>query len=872
MEFLNSVGYETPRGINSIISIEMYEEVIKKFDQKRWNKYQELQEIERENAKRRRAEEHREQEIQRILREAPKVEVPPLIPPSGIAKPEVTKVGECYGVESMEVLLDKKRRPTPPLPPIIEEEKVQIEKPPTEKITQAKVPKEKGEAYKIASKDRIVAEALEMARRKPKVTPTPITDKDKEIKAETKEEAAEAKPKKKRGRRRKKPRRPDVLVQAAVEKEMEKRVKIKKRKVEAEETAVKKTHKRIKRKKIDFKEIDASIKETLAKIEERGKGKKHRRKTTTGEIIEEEGNILHITEFISAQEMANLMNVAVTDIIRKAMGMGLLISINQRLDKDAITVLADEFGYSVNFISTIEEEISPEEVEEVAELKPRPPVVTVMGHVDHGKTSLLDFIRKSNIIAGESGAITQHIGAYKVQYDNRFITFLDTPGHEAFTAMRARGAGVTDIVVLVIAADDQVQPQTWEAINHAQAANVPIVIAINKIDKPNADPTKVRQQLADRNILVEDWGGKYQVAEISAKFGQGVPKLMEEILLLADLLELKSPVETLGKGVVIDSKLDKGRGPIATILVQKGLLKVGDYFVAGGFSGKIRALLDERGHKLESAGPSDPVQVLGFDGTPQAGEFFIVTLTEKEAKNIGLRRQQIQREQSFRQLRKLTLDSISNQIKQGQVQDLPLIIKGDVHGSVEAIADSLMKLQTEEVKVNVIHKGVGAVTESDVLLAAASNAVIIGFHIHANKQARESAQREQVEIKSYRVIYDVIDDVKKALEGMLRPEISEEILGELEVRNTFKITAVGTIAGCYVTEGKIERLSKIKVFHEGVEVFDGELESLKRFKDDAREVSASFECGLKIKNFNDIKVGDIIQTYKLVETKRTLLV
>jgi len=493
-----------------------------------------------------------------------------------------------------------------------------------------------------------------------------------------------------------------------------------------------------------------------------------------------------------------------------------------------------------------------------------------MGHVDHGKTSLLDYIRRSNIIAGESGGITQHIGAYKVQYEGRHITFLDTPGHEAFTAMRARGAQITDIVVLVVAADDQVMPQTLEAISHAQAAKVPIIIAINKIDKPNAQPEKVRQQLADHNILVEDWGGKYQCAEISAKFGKNVDKLMDEILLLADLLELKAAVNCRAKGVIVDSKLDKGRGALASVLIERGTLKVGDYFVADQFAGKVRALLDERGNKIESGGPADPVVVLGFEGIPQAGENFFVTASEKEARGISMKRQQLQREQSFRQIKMMTLDQISDQIKFGEVKELPLVIKGDVHGSVEAIADSLMKLKSAEVGVSVIHRGVGAITEGDVLLASASHAVIIGFHVLANKKARELAQREQVEIKSYRIIYDVVDDVKQALEGLLRPEVKEQIEGEIEVREVFKVSAVGTIAGCYVQDGKIERTMKIKIYRGGVEIFDGELDSLKRFKDDVKEVASGFECGIKIKNFNDIKVGDVIEPYKIVETKRAL--
>ncbi|MBC8278695.1 MAG: translation initiation factor IF-2, partial [FCB group bacterium] len=625
-----------------------------------------------------------------------------------------------------------------------------------------------------------------------------------------------------------------------------------------------------KKKRVDAKEVDASIKETLAKLEDKGKHRRKKKKLVGSEEIEVETAELDVTEFISAQELANLMDIGVNEVIKKAMEMGLLISINQRLDQDTITLLADEFDYTVNFVSSVVEVLEEEIEEEAGTVAPRAPVVTVMGHVDHGKTSLLDYIRRSNIIAGESGGITQHIGAYKVDYNGRHITFLDTPGHEAFTAMRARGAQVTDIVVLVVAADDQVMPQTIEAINHAQAANVPIIIAINKVDKANAQPEKVRQQLADKNILVEDWGGKYQCTEISAKFGQGIDKLMEEILLLADMLEVTSAIDCRARGVVIDSKLDKGRGAIATVLIQRGTLHVGDNFVADQYAGRVRALLDERGKPVDQVGPSDPVQILGFEGIPQAGESFTVVSTEKEAKTISLRRQQLQREQSFRQIRMITLDQISERIKHGEVQELPLIIKGDVHGSVEAIADSLMKLKTDEVGVTVIQKGVGAITEGDVLLASTSHAVIFGFHVHANKKARELAAHEKVEIKSYRIIYDIVDDVKKALEGLLRPEISEVIQGEVEVRNLFKISAIGTIAGCHVSEGKITRNMKIKIYRDGVEIWDGELDSLKRFKEDVKEVASGFECGIKVKSFNDLKPGDIVQPYTIVETKRAL--
>jgi len=926
MEFLNSKGFDTPKKHMSLVTVEMYEEIVKKFDQNRWRKFQEEVEPAVDTTKQKEAERHREAEIDRILQTA-KIKLEKAEKPLELEKIEgvsadvlarETKMREVQPPAMKEeleseiadrIVEEKTKTKEKRLPEEKEARKlraeVELDKDTIkEKLT--KVGKEISEAAAIAKADefadagaeileeageiltrmpgemlpvdQVVAEALELAKRKKIVFEPPEIRAKSEKEAEaTKglEEGEEKTRKRRRGKRKKKPRRPETLSPAAIGLEREKRAKKPKKAkgeaLEEEEAPRRRRRKGRKRKKIDAKEIDASIKETLARLEDKGKGKKRRRKVAVG--VEEEvldSSILEVTEFISAQELANLMDVNVTDVIRKAMEMGLLISINQRLDQDTITLLADEFGFTVKFISSAEEYEEAEKEEEEVEEEVRAPVVTVMGHVDHGKTSLLDYIRRSNIIAGEAGGITQHIGAYKLQYEDRYITFLDTPGHEAFTAMRARGAQVTDIVVLVIAADDQVMPQTLEAISHAQAAKVPIIIAINKIDKPNAQPEKVKQQLADHNILVEDWGGKYQCVEISAKFGVNVEKLMDEILLLADLLELKAARNCRAKGVIIDSKLDRGRGALASVLIERGTLLVGDYFVADQYAGKVRALLDERGNKIENGGPSDPIVVLGFEGIPQAGENFFVTASEKEARGISLRRQQLQREQSFRQIKMITLDQISDRIKFGEVKELPLLIKGDVHGSVEAIADSLMKLKSAEVGVNVIHRGVGAITESDVLLASASHAVIIGFHVLANKKARELALREQVEIKSYRIIYDVVDDVKKALEGLLRPEVKEEIAGEIEVREVFKISALGSIAGCYVLDGKVERTMKIKVYRGGVEIFDGELDSLKRFKDDVKEVNSGFECGIKIKNFNDVKVGDVIEPYKIIETKRVL--
>ena len=669
-----------------------------------------------------------------------------------------------------------------------------------------------------------------------------------------------------------------------VSKRKKKKLKAKKRGAEddVEELKRGKRKKKIKKLDIDKKEVDAAIKRTLMSMDETPTGsrasfkKKKRREREEEEEKrleqrEIEKSTLHVTEYISVSELANLMSVPVSEVIQKCMEMGIMVSINQRLDEETITLVADEFGFDVSFEEEYKADLIEDDVDPEESLKPRPPVVTIMGHVDHGKTSLLDYIRKTNVVAGESGGITQHIGAYRVQLDDgRYISFLDTPGHEAFTAMRARGAKVTDIVVLIVAADDAVMPQTVEAINHAQAAGVPIVIAINKIDKPGANPDKIKQQLADRNILVEDWGGKYQCVQISAKAGTNIDELLEKILLEAEVLELKANPDRQARGTVVESQLDKGRGVTATILIQKGTMRVGDPFVAGNTYGRVRAMFDERNNKIDEAGPSTPVLVLGFDSAPQAGDTFVVVDSEREAREIGLKRQQLKREQNHRQVRHITLDEIANQISQGGFKELPVVVKGDVDGSVEALADSLMKLSNKEVAVSVIHKGVGAISEGDVLLAAASNAIIVGFHVRPHTAARKLAEQEKVDIRLYNVIYDAINEVKSALEGMLSPVISEELVATIEVREIFKVPKVGTIAGCYVQDGKITRNNKIRLFREGIVIYEGELASLKRFKDDVKEVDAGYECGLNIANFNDVKVGDIIEGYKLVETKKKL--
>jgi translation initiation factor IF-2 len=589
------------------------------------------------------------------------------------------------------------------------------------------------------------------------------------------------------------------------------------------------------------------------------------------EALREAGR-LRVTEFVSVNELANLMRVNVADVIKKCMDLGIMVSINQRLEKDTITLVADEFGFEVSFYDEAAEDeviFSPEDRPE--ELVRRPPVVTIMGHVDHGKTSLLDYIRRSNVVAGEAGGITQHIGAYEVStLSGNKITFLDTPGHEAFTAMRARGAQITDIVVLVVAADDSVMPQTLEAISHAQAAAVPIIIALNKVDKPDANPDRIRQQLADKNVLVEEWGGRYQSVEISARTGKNVELLLEKIGVEAEVLDLKANPNRLAFGTIIEAQLDRGKGTTATVLVQRGTLRVGDPFLAGIYSGRVRAMFDERGNRVELAGPSTPVQITGLDGIPQAGDTFVVMDSDRDAREISLRRQQLKREQDFRQVHLVTLDDLSKQIKEGEVKELGVIVKGDVDGSVEALSDSLMKTQHKEVKLKVIHSGVGMVSESDVMLAAASKAVIIGFRVRPNLNARRLAERERVDIRSYNIIYDAIGDIHKALEGMLAPATREEIVATVEVRDVFKVPKVGLIAGCYVQDGKIMRNNKVRLLRDGIQVFEGGISSLKRFKDDVREVEAGFECGIGLDGFNDVKVGDVIEAFKVVETKRKL--
>ena len=630
-------------------------------------------------------------------------------------------------------------------------------------------------------------------------------------------------------------------------------------------------------------EIQKQVRETLEKLQgksSKGKGAKYRRdkrdshrQKTEDDLAQQEADskLLKVTEFVTVSEVATMMNVPVTKIISACMSLGMMVTMNQRLDAETLTIVAEEFDYEVEFVTADIEESIQEDQDAPEDLEPRAPIVTVMGHVDHGKTSLLDYVRKENVIAGESGGITQHIGAYGVQLeDGQKIAFLDTPGHEAFTAMRARGAQVTDLAIIVIAADDDIMPQTKEAISHAQAAGVPIVFAINKIDRPTANPDKIKEGLASMNLLVEDWGGKIQSHDISAKTGEGVPELLEKVLLEAEILELKANPNKIANGTVVEAYLDKGRGYVSTILVQGGTLKVGDYVLAGQHSGKIKAMQDERGNNVKEAGPSTPVSILGLDGAPQAGDKFNVFEDEREAKDIANKRTQLQREQSVRTQRHITLDEIGRRIALGDFKELNIILKGDVDGSVEALTDSFQKLSTEEIQVNIIHKGVGAITESDVLLASASDAIIIGFNVRPMGNARQIADKEEIDIRMYSIIYAAINDLKDAMEGMLSPEIKEEITGNAEIRETLKISKIGTIAGCMVTSGKIYRNSGIRLIREGVVVYTGELASLKRFKDDVKEVSKGYDCGMQIKNYNDLKEGDVIEAFQEVAVKKKL--
>lgn len=623
------------------------------------------------------------------------------------------------------------------------------------------------------------------------------------------------------------------------------------------------------RQTVDKTEVAKSFRSTMAHLSGTKPKKKYRRLSTLDEVDVEAENVLSVNEYMSVAELAKLMDHRPAEVIAKLFEMGMMATINQRLDMDTIEMVAVEFGFDVHQIVEVGELAKEEEREE--NLIKRAPIVTIMGHVDHGKTSLLDYIRKTNVVAGESGAITQHIGAYEVSHENGHITFLDTPGHEAFTAMRARGAQLTDIVVLVVAADDGVRPQSVEAIDHARAANVPIIVAINKIDKPNADSDTVRTQLSTYNLVSEEWGGKNIMIEVSAKTGEGIDKLLEMVLLQAEIMDLKADPGIRGHGVVVDAKLERGRGPVATVLIQKGTCRVGDSIVTGIFSGHARTLASDREQQLTSVGPSTPAQITGLNGVPQAGDSFMVVQHDQEAKEIVLKRSQIKREQdSRRTLGRVTLEKVFDRIKEGQIKELRLILKGDVDGSVEVLSDTLGKIATEEVQTNIIHKGVGTITESDVLLAAASDAIIVGFQVSLETRARETAKKEQIDIRFYDIIYEAERDIKQALEGLLEPEVTEKYVGVAEVRNLFRIPRVGTIAGSYVKDGRLTRKDKVRLVRDGRIIYTGNVSSLRRFKDDVKEVKEGFECGISIENYDDLKVGDLIEAFEVVEEARTL--
>ena len=702
-------------------------------------------------------------------------------------------------------------------------------------------------------------------------------------------EKKKKKKKRSRGKDKEKDAQTTTVANAANDNEKRKRKRIRKDEPNAAAAGKGESAKKEKKAKIFAKiepteeEVQKQVRETLERLQgktTKSKGAKYRkekrethRQKAEQELAEQEQQekILKLTEFVTVNELATMMDVPINRVIGACMTLGIMVTMNQRLDAETLSIVADEFGFEVEFATAnIEEAIHIEE-DKPEDLVPRAPIVTVMGHVDHGKTSLLDYIRKENVIAGESGGITQHIGAYGVRLESgERITFLDTPGHEAFTAMRARGTKVTDIAIIVVAADDDVMPQTKEAISHAQAAGVPIIFAINKIDKPNANPDKIKERLAGMNLLVEEWGGKIQSQDISAKKGIGVQELLEKVLLEAEVLELKANPNKAAIGTVVEAALDKGRGYVSTVLVENGTLHVGDYVLAGTNSGKIRAMHDERGKKVKEAGPSTPITILGLDGAPQAGDKFYVFEDEKEAKQIVAKRAQLQREQSVRTQRHITLDEIGRRIALGDFKQLNIILKGDVDGSVEALTDSFQKLSTEEIQISIIHKGVGAITESDVLLASASDAIIIGFNVRPMTNARALAEKESIDIRTYSIIYDAINDLKDAMEGMLSPVFKEEVTGTVEIRELFKISKVGTIAGCMVTDGKIYRNSKIRLIRDNVVIYTGELSSLKRFKDDVKEVSKGYDCGLQIKNYNDIHEGDVIEAYQEVAVKKKL--
>jgi translation initiation factor IF-2 len=846
IEYLEGLGFsitKTPKHMSPVTD-EMYEEALKKFDQVRWEQQQQAQVREAEEDKRREAEHARTEQLRRILDEstAPTIEA---------AERLIREAEDLKRAREEKKKARRKKAVEPEAPPVAEK------KPAEPEVKEKAPPRKKPAPPKPEPEPAVAPEAVA-----PPVRP-PVPEAEK---------IAAARPAKKAEPKKRKIPKPTKADLARLEKQRrllaaQKKEKYKPTAARGPEVTVRR-RKRVKKKKVDAAEVAATIKATMAAMEEKRHRRRRHEHAADVEAVEDE-SVLRLTEFVTTQELANLMGIQVSEVITKFLSMGKLVSINQRLDRDTIELMADEYGFRAEFVSEMEPE-EEEAVDEEGELVERAPVVTVMGHVDHGKTALLDYLRRSSIIASESGGITQHIGAYEVEYNTKRIAFLDTPGHEAFTAMRARGAQVTDIVVIVVAADDQVRPQTIEAIDHARAADVPIVVAISKIDKANANPETIRQQLAQHNILVEDWGGKYQVAEISSKTGEGIDKLLEEILVVAEVAELRANPKRQARGAVIESRLEQGRGVVATVLIQSGTLSIGDNFVCGQHYGKVRAMLDEAGNRVQSASLSQPVQVVGFSGAPQAGDIFAVFKSEREAKEIAMRRQLLRREQTFRQIRMLSLDQMSNEIRRGIAKELPLIIKGDADGSVEAICDSLQQLSTGEVAVNILHRGVGMVSESDVLLASTTGSIILGFHVHPNIKAREIALRERVDIRVYKVIYEMIDDIRNTLEGLLEPEKKEEVVGLVEVREVFSIPRVGNIAGCFVVSGHIERGNTVRLLREGKEVWKGAIGSLRRFKDDVHEVKAGVECGIGLADFDNVVVGDSLEVLDIVEVKRKL--
>jgi translation initiation factor IF-2 len=871
VEFLAEKGFEVETNPNSKLTSEMYDLLLNAFAADRKIKKESMAQSPIEPV------EHAAVAIETAkAKMAPKPVEPPVVkekaPEPTVVKPAVERLAGTTVVKKIDLDAPKKAKEEP-----VAEKPVAKEKAPeAEVVPEAKVEEKKPEEDK--------AEPADKAEVKPEEKkPVAAEPEAKAVPENAEPEMVMAKADKLKGT--------TVLGKIVLPVESDK--KRKRKRIVKPKVDVDKVGKQAKqgkgkpsgggRAEISEESIQKEIKETLARLSGQGgknKSAKLRRAKRDAvaqrteeneERLREEETVLKLTEFVSVSELATMMEMPATDIISACMTLGIFASINQRLDAETITLIAEEFNYSVEFVSADIQESITEEEDSAEDLIPRSPIVTVMGHVDHGKTSLLDYVRKANVIAGEAGGITQHIGAYQVELDNgKRITFLDTPGHEAFTAMRARGAQVTDVAIIVIAADDSVMPQTKEAINHAQAANVPMVFAFNKIDKPGANPDKIREALSAMNILVEEWGGKFQTQEISAKMGTNIDQLMEKVILESELLDLKANPNKNAVGTVIESSLDKGRGYVSTLLVEAGTLKVGDSLVAGKYFGRIKAMFNERGTAVETAGPAAPVTVLGMAGAPNAGDKFNVLDDEREAKNIANRRMQLQREQGVRTQRHVTLDEIGRRIALGEFKELNIVLKGDVDGSLEALTDSLQKLSTEKVQVKIIHRAIGQITENDVLLASASDAIVIGFQVRPSAVARRLAEKEEVEIKLYSVIYDAIEQVKDAMEGMLAARIEERITGTAEVRDVFKISKVGTIAGCFVLDGKIVRNQKMRLIRDGIVIYSGALGSLKRFKDDVKDVAKGYECGLNIEKFNDIKVGDNIESYDEVEVKQTL--